>query len=57
MNEIDYHAELDVLRRFCPLASQVVGMVDNKDRVIKALTLLSELDRTILVRWSDSNYG
>jgi hypothetical protein len=55
--EIDYHAELDVLRRFCPLASQVVEMVDDRERVILALTRLSKLDRFFLERWSDPNYG
>jgi serine/threonine protein kinase HipA of HipAB toxin-antitoxin module len=51
------HAALDLLREFCPLATQVVDMVDRREEVVKALELLSKLDRWLLVRWSDSNYG
>lgn len=57
MSEYDPHTDLDLLREFCTYSHQVVAMVDRKDEVIAALERLSKLERWMVVRWADPNYG
>lgn len=38
-------------------SSEVVTLVQNRERVIEALNLLAELPKELLVRWSNPNYG
>lgn len=53
----EVHDYLDILRRYCRLSDDVVGIVQNQEEVIKALRALKGLDPLLLRRWSDTNYG
>ncbi len=53
----DYHGALDVIRKYITYRTQVIEIVNDHAEVIKALKILSKLDKVLLERWSDPNYG
>lgn len=50
-------SDLETLRAYTSLSSQIVSMVADSDRVIEALGRLSKAPKFLIARWSDPNYG
>lgn len=55
--DFDHHDALAVLREYAKDRRHVIRMVNNHAEVMKALELLKDLDKALLERWSDPNYG